>query len=67
VGGEFASRVFVTNVLPPTEQDPPSHREYLRFVEQARDRKTVVVAGGRLADIGKILANQVTKPEYPRI
>jgi hypothetical protein len=67
VGGEFASRIFVTNVLPPTEDDPPAHREYLRFMEQAKDRKTVVVTGDRLADVGKTLAQQATNPDYKRI
>ena len=67
VGAEFTSRVFVTNVLPPPESDAPAYRAYTLFTEQARDRKIAVVTSDRLAEVGKILAQQAVNPTYARI
>jgi hypothetical protein len=67
IGGEFVTRVFVTNILPPPETDAPARKEYERFKAQARDRKIVVVTGERLSEVGQIFARQTVDPEFRHI
>ncbi|MCI0692471.1 DUF1887 family CARF protein [candidate division KSB1 bacterium] len=67
VGGDFTTRLFVTNVLPPAQNDNKRIGHYLSFLQQAEARKIVVVAGDQLGHIGEILKQQATKPKYARI
>ncbi|MDZ7360741.1 MAG: DUF1887 family CARF protein [candidate division KSB1 bacterium] len=67
VGGDFTTRLFVTNILPTTESDVEKYGNYDKFLQQAHDRKIIVVAGDRLGDIGAILKQAATNPKYARI
>lgn len=67
VGGKFCSRIFITAKNPPIEAERDSHRAYLHFLDQAKAREIVVVAGDQLKDVGKILAQQATRPTYWRV
>jgi len=63
IGGRFTSRLFVTNAFPPSDTDT----DYTRFLDQAKDRETVVVTGNELPRIKEILKKQALQPTYPRI
>lgn len=66
IGGRFCSRVFVTSKMPPSDGDG-DWRDYNSFLEQAKDRQIVVIAGDRLAQIGTLLATEAAKPTYWRV
>ncbi len=67
IGGRFCSRVFITSKKPPAEGDD-DWKSYQLFLEQARDRQIVVIAGDQLPQIGSHLAREASnRPSYPRI
>ncbi len=68
VGGDFATRMFVTNNYPPTpEKAPKEAKKYKAFLAHAEARKVIVVCGDRLSQISSILKQQATRPTYSRI
>lgn len=68
VGGRFVSRVYVTNVSAPTEDDDRERqKQYRRFCDHAQQQQVVVVAGDELRLIGEKLAQEAFDPTYPRI
>lgn len=67
IGGRFCSRVFITPKKPPAEGDG-DWKSYQLFLEQARDRQIVVIAGDQLSRVGAHLAHEASnRPTYPRI
>lgn len=66
IGGDFCSRVFVTSQPKPDEKSQ-DYGAYLRFLDQARDRRIVVITQEQLASIGQVLREIAEKPIYPRI
>lgn len=67
IGGRFCSRIFITSKKPPAEGDD-DWKSYQLFLEQARDRQIVVIAGDQLPQIGAHLAREASnRPTYPRI
>ncbi len=67
IGGRFCSRVFVTSKNPPAEGDD-DWKSYQLFLEQARDRQIVVIAGDQLPQVGEHLKREAgNKPTYSRI
>jgi len=67
VGGHFTSRLFVTNALPPSEEEHGAYRDHQRFLAQAKDRETVVVTGHELRRIAETLKREAARPTYARI
>lgn len=67
VGGDFTTRIFVTNALPPEENKNQLFDTYDKFLQQAKDRKTVVVTGDKLCQISTILKKEALDPEFRRI
>jgi hypothetical protein len=59
IGGNFCSRVFITDRMLPNNAKS--------FLDQAKQRKIVVVTGKELPKIGEILKKQAENPDYPRI
>jgi hypothetical protein len=61
VGGDFATRVFVTNAFQPHSEDQ------WMFAKHAERQKAVLVTGDELTDVGEILRRQAVEPKYARI
>lgn len=67
IGGRFCSRVFITSKNPPAENDG-DWKDYQLFLEQAKDRQIVVIAGDKLPHVGACLARQASnEATYRRI
>lgn len=67
VGADYCTRVFIASKHPPLSEDREEYGSYQQFLRQAQDRKIVVIAGDRLAQVGQLLADEARKPTYPRI
>lgn len=67
LGGNFCTRLFVTNVNAPSEEDKNTWESYQKFLQQAKDRQIVVVTGDELPRIAQILNQQAKKPTYWRV
>ena len=59
LGGDYVSKVFVTNRRGEGES-------YDNFYRQARQRNIEVITRERLHEIGEIMKKQATNPTYPR-
>ncbi len=66
VGGRYCTRLFITNVFPPSPESQRSD-SYQLFQQQAKDREIVVVTGDKLADMKEILRKEATNPTYRRM
>jgi hypothetical protein len=67
VGGDFTTRLFITNQLPPAANNHSSYNDYQKFLDQAKARKIVVVTGESLKNIENILRLEAIQPTYQRI
>ncbi len=67
LGGNFCTRLFVTNVRTPSEEDKNTWESYQRFLQQANDRKIVVVTGDELPHIAEKLSQEAKKPTFWRV
>lgn len=66
IGGRFCSRIFITSKSPPDAGDD-EYEGYRRFLQQAKDREIVVIAGDQLRSIGAVLAREADRPTFPRV
>ncbi len=67
VGGDFATRFFVTNVLSPAMEKNDERKNFEEFQAHARARKIVIVAGDQLRNIGDIVKKEAHHPTFRRI
>lgn len=67
VGGDFTTRLFITSQLPPKKENGDQLKKYQIFLEQAKERKIVVVTGDMLCQIQQILKKEAINPTYSRI
>ncbi|MBC7249676.1 MAG: DUF1887 family protein [Anaerolineae bacterium] len=61
LGGDFTTRVFVTNAFQPYDADQ------WMFARHAEKQKVVLVTGEDLPQLDKILYDQAVEPKYARI
>lgn len=66
VGGDFATRIFVTSSSSPAEKSN-FYKDYFKFLQQANDRKINVVTGEKLIQLGAILKKEAADPTYKRV
>jgi len=67
VGGDFTTRIFVTNEFAPHEDKKDERKNFREFQEHAHAHKIVVLCGDQLPNLSTIIKKEMLRPTYRRI